>query len=172
MKTETAGQVSATKTELLALLYSFVNKRPCLDFANYGEVSIYRAEVRMIGRQRSDALLLLRAVQLRDSITAADMVAAFRNRLTLGRTKKGDLCLDYCTGQYYATEYRAAVAQYAAALLWSYMRSNMPAPIVKKEVEDGHTYEHEYFDGLRVGPWLRRHFRREFGRGVASRWFN
>jgi hypothetical protein len=172
MNTETAVPVDATKSELLALLYSFVNKRPCLDFANYGDVSIYRAEVRMISRQRSDALLLLRAVSLRDSITAAEMVAAFRNRLTLGRTKKGQLCLDYCAGQYYATEYRAAVAQYAASLLWSYMRSNMPAPIVKKEVEGGHTYEHEYFDGLRAGPWLRSHFRREFGRGVASRWFN
>ena len=26
--------------------------------------------------------------------------------------------------------------------------------------------------GLSPGDWLRRYFRREFGRGIASRWFN
>ncbi len=44
----------------------------------------------------------------------------------------------------------------------------------------GHTYGHVqdlYFasathDGQPAGDWLRAHFRREFGRGLASRWFS
>ena len=152
MNTETAGQVSATKTELLALLYSFVNQRPRLDFADYGDVSLYRLWVRKITRQRSDALTMLRQIELRDSITAADMVAAFRNRLTLSHAKNGKLCLDYCTGQYWATEYRAAVAQYAASLLWHHWAN--------------------YFASPNIPHHIRQTAKSEFGRGIASRWFN
>ena len=170
MNTETAVPVDATKSELLALLYSFVNKRPCLDFANYGDVSIYRAEVRKISRQRSDALQLLRAVELRESITAAEMIAAFRDRLTLGHTKKGKLCLEYCAGQYYATEYRASIARFAASLLWAYFARNMPKGQLMHNSETGETLER--YNGLRAGDWLRAKAKREFGRGIASRWFN
>lgn len=175
MTHETVAPVSATKPEIIALLRAFINQRPGLDFANYGDVFSYRSEIRFISRQRKDALELLRAVDLRDSITAQDIIAAFprafSGRLSI-TSKGGKLTLDYCAGQYMPTEYRAAACAVLASVLWGYMRANMPAPVVKREQVDGHFYDHEYFDGLRAGPWLRRHFRREFGRGIASRWFN
>jgi hypothetical protein len=30
----------------------------------------------------------------------------------------------------------------------------------------------DLIDGLSPGDWLRRYFRREFGRSIAARWFN
>lgn len=170
--TDTAAPVGApTKSALCAMLRAFINQRPGLDYANYGDPVSYRAEIRHITRQRADALQLLRAVELRDSITVDDMREAFPRAFS-GRLEYRDGALHYTAGQYFPTEYRAAAAAVLASVLWAYMRANMPAPVVKRETVDGHEYDHEYFDGLRAGPWLRRHFRQEFGRGIASRWFN
>ena len=36
------------KTQILSALRAFVRQRPGLDFANYGDVKLYRAEVRSI----------------------------------------------------------------------------------------------------------------------------
>ena len=151
MTTITAATIGANKNELLGLLYTFINKRPGLEFDNYGDRAAYRSEIRSITRQRADALKLLRAIELRDSITAADIIAAFTGRLTLG-TNKGKLCLDYCTGQYWPTEYRAAVARLASSLLWSYWWSNCSS--------------------ADVAHYIRKTAKAEFGRGIASRWFN
>tara|TARA_R110000868_G_scaffold163443_1_gene395659 strand:+ start:203 stop:658 length:456 start_codon:yes stop_codon:yes gene_type:complete len=151
MTTITAADIGANKTDLLALLYTFINKRPQLEFGNYGDSAAYRSEIRSITRQRADALKLLRAIELRDSITAADIIAAFNGRLTLG-TNNGKLCLDYCTGQYWPTEYRAAVARLASSLLWSYWWSNCSS--------------------ADVAHYIRKTAKGEFGRGIASRWFN
>lgn len=151
MTTITAATIGANKNELLGLLYTFINKRPQLEFGNYGCRIAYRSEIRSITRQRADALKLLRAIELRDSITAADIIAAFTGRLTLG-TNKGKLCLDYCTGQYWPTEYRAAVARLASSLLWSYWWSNCSS--------------------ADVAHYIRKTAKGEFGRGIASRWFN
>jgi len=156
MTTETAATIGADKNTLLGLLYAFINKRPQLEFGNYGDRAAYRSEIRSITRQRADALRLLRAVELRDSITAADIIAAFNGRLTLG-TNKGKLCLDYCTGQYWPTEYRAAVARLASSLLWGYWRD------ASYYVNDG---------GLNVANYIRKTAKQELGRGIASRWFN
>lgn len=151
MTTKTAATIGANKTDLLALLYTFVNKKPGLEFGNYGEHAIYRAEIRRITRQRADALKLLHAIELRDSITAADIMGAFTGRLTLG-TYKGEICLDYCTGQYWPTEYRAAVARLASSLLWGYWGS--------------------FFAGPNIPHHIRKTAKSELGRGIASRWFN
>ena len=156
MTTITAATIGANKTDLLALLYTFINKRPQLEFGNYGDRAAYRSEIRSITRQRADALKLLRAIELRDSITAADIIAAFNGRLTLG-TNNGKLCLDYCTGQYWPTEYRAAVARLASSLLWGYWRD------ASYYVNDG---------GLNVAHYIRKTAKGELGRGIASRWFN
>ena len=156
MTTETAATIGANKNELLSLLYTFINQRPGLEFGNYGDRAAYRSEIRSITRQRADARRLLAAVARRDSITAADIIAAFNGRLTLG-TNKGKLCLDYCTGQYWPTEYRAAVARLASSLLWGYWRD------ASYYVNDG---------GLNVANYIRKTAKGELGRGIASRWFN
>ena len=126
----------------------FINSRPGLEWGNYGTAKSYREESRRITRQRDDARILLSAVSSRDGITAADIIAASRSaysgRLSIGAD--GDL--NYCTGQYYPTEYRAAVCAVLSSALWSYWR------------EPGST-----------GDSIRDTARREFGRTLANRWF-
>ena len=176
MTTETAGQVTATKQEICSLLRAFINQRPGLDFANYGCAASYRPELRGITRQRADALQLLRAVELRDSISAKDLIApfetAFCGRLSLVETK-GKLALNYCAGQYFPTEYRAAVCAVLARCLWVWVSANcMPKGRLVHNSETGDTFERYGPKDLRAGDFIRDFFKREFGRGIASRWFN
>jgi hypothetical protein len=46
----------------------------------------------------------------------------------------------------------------------------MPAPTLHHNSETGETVQR--FKGLRAGDYLRASFKREFGRGMAARWFN
>jgi hypothetical protein len=84
--------------------------------------------------------------------------------------KPGAVRVDYCTGQYFPTEYRRAVAAVCATALWRHVADHcMPEPELMHNSETGETL-HRY-KGKRAGDWLRDHFRKEFGRGIASRWF-
>lgn len=47
------------RTTILAALDRFIRQRPGLEFANYGDWSAYRAEVRSIGRDLQHARTLL-----------------------------------------------------------------------------------------------------------------
>ena len=164
------------KNTILEMLRVWVNQRPGLEFGNYGDWANYRAEMRRITRQRNDALHLLRAVELRSSITAQNLLDAFpraySGRLTLQqRAKDGKWVLDYCTGQYWPTEYRAAACAVLSAVLWEYVREGcMPKGTLHHNSETGETLER--YDGLRAGDYIRRHFKREFGRSIAQRWFD
>jgi hypothetical protein len=176
MNIETAGQVSATKQEICALLRAFTNQRPGLDFANYGCATSYRAELRSITKQRADALQLLRAVELRDSIELGELVAAFP-RAFCGRLElveiNGKPALNYCAGQYHPTEYRAAVCAVLASVLWNWFRVDcMPKGRLVHNSETGETFERYGPKDQRAGDFIRDFFKREFGRGIASRWFN
>lgn len=85
--------------------------------------------------------------------------------------------LDYCTGQYWPTEYRAAACAVLAAALWDYKRSKcMPAPF-KVYGSDHDWYAFKTSAGglpkpVSAGDWLRSSFRRDFGRSIQSRWFD
>jgi hypothetical protein len=193
-----------TKTEIVRALREFIAQRPGLEFGNYGDWPAYRAELASIGRDLRHARTLLREVELRDSITAADILAAcssaFSGRLKVEAvTCKSGVTMariDYCTGQYWPTEYRRAVAAVCASALWHHVADHcMPEPsawevvdytdcpprVVKRyatadEARDAAASgyplsSHPTYEGLSAGDWLRRHFRREFGRGIASRWF-
>lgn len=125
MKTNRKPASELTRAELLALLSAFINQRPGLEFANYGDYSSYRAESRSITADGHDARALLAAVSWRDSIDARLIREALQGsgRLTLS----DDGRLDYCAGQYFPTEYRPAVCRLLAGLLWDYWRENGPA---------------------------------------------
>lgn len=171
-----------TKETICNMLRVWINQRPGLQFGNYGDVSAYRSELRSITRDRRDALELLSAVALRDSITAADLLAAFprafSGRLRLEqRAQDGKWVLDYCTGQYWPTEYRKAACAVLAAALWERKRSDMPKPSGKVKRVTGvgpfaNETEHDSIEGLSPGDWIRRSFKREFGRSIAQRWFS
>lgn len=149
-----------SKALILNLLANWIKQRPGLEYANYGDVTSYRAEVRSIGRDLADARTLLRAVEL-SGVTAETLRGAFRafsGRLTLTETTDGRLKLDYCTGQYWPTEYRRAVCAVLAAALWDYYRDGWAEAAEAK--------------GERAGDFIRAQFRRMFGRRMQQRWFD
>ena len=152
------------KHEIIHALRKFINQRSGMDWRDYGDAASYRAEQRGIMRDGKEARQLLRDVELRDSVTA-DMIIdasklAFSGRLSIVHRDDGAVGVDYCTGQYFPTEYRKAVCAVCACLLWDYMRVNYGAGFARSA-------------GRPVtGSELRAQFRREYGRGIASRWFN
>jgi hypothetical protein len=140
------------KNQVMGALHKFIRQRPQLEFGNYGELKAYRAEVRSIGRDLQDAEALLAAVSWR-GITGDDLANAakhsFSGRLSL--VEKGDRVeVDYCTGQYWPTEYRRAACAVLASALWEHWR---PA------------------DSEQGGDKIRATARRELGSRLARRWF-
>ena len=134
------------RTAILAALYAWIVQRPRLEYGNYGDAAAYRSELRRIARQKNDALAMLSYVGA-SHVTGEQMAAAFSGRLSWDGQK-----LNYCTGQYWPTEYRAAACAVLAAAIWSYWREGLT--------------------GEKQGDRLRTCARREFGRGIAARWFN
>jgi hypothetical protein len=94
----------------LKMLASYAAKNPGLDFRDYGDVTAYRGDSRMITEQLHDVRTALRfacAVNVQDNHL---IDASHGERLTIEQTGDG-LTLDYTTGQYWPTEYRGAVAR-------------------------------------------------------------
>ena len=154
------------KTKLIAALDTFIRQRPGLDYGNYGDPVAYRAEVRSIGKDLQHARALLRYVEWHESITAAMIVDAskhaFSGRLTITE-ENGQIVLDYCTGQYWPTEYRRAVCGVLSSAIWGWLRENAP-------VDAGPIEPHSNLQNL--GGYIRTQARRELGRSIAARWFN
>ena len=145
------------KKTMCALLRAHISSRPGLDSRDYASdwrdkegIAALRHDQRNIARDGKEARLLLSFVEGRDSITADDIAyaskRAFSGRLSFAEAPDGTMRLDYCTGQYYPTEYRAA----ACALL---------ASVVSKYWGDDGNDVHKLAKGY-------------FGRGVHSRWFD
>jgi hypothetical protein len=198
------------KQQIIDAMHTFVSRRPGLEYGNYGDRTSYQSEMRSITKDLHQARELLRYVELRDSITGADIIkaskSAYSGRLTLVARDSfecmscayrwtatahvadvSDICpkcngahvyhrpegfiIDYCTGQYWPTEYRRAVCEVLASAIWAWKRDQcMPAPTLHHNTETGETL-HRY-KGLRAGDYLRANLKREFGRGMAARWFN
>jgi len=159
------------KQQIIDSLRTFVSRRPGLEYGNYGDPVAYRAEMRAITKDLHQARELLRYVELRDSITGDDIIkaseSAYSGRLTIG----ANATIDYCTGQYWPTEYRRAVCAVLASAVWAWKRDQcMPAPTLHHNTETGETVQR--YKGLRAGDYLRANFKREFGRGMAARWFS
>jgi len=149
------------KQTVIDLLDRFNRQRPGLEFGNYGDVASYRAELRGIARDKREADALLCAVAQAGGMPVETLLEGFRaysGRLSLVTYPDGKgPRLDYCTGQYFPTEYRRAVAAVCAAALWDYHRDDFAA-----DAEPGES----------AGDAIRRNFRKRFGRAIANRWFN
>lgn len=155
------------KEALLQALRQWINQRPGLDPRDYGDSrSGFRAESRQITQDRSDAIEILGAVALRSYVTADHILQAaqhaFSGRLTITETSPGVFKLDYCTGQYWPTEYRKAAAAVLASAFWYAYRtelceSDRAASLLPRET---------------TGDELRSFFRKEFGPAIQGRWFN
>ena len=139
------------KILLISLLRKFASRRPGLEYGNYGCPKAYRSELRAVGRQLRDARTLLAAVEC-SPITGDQIAEALKSgRLTVHTAPNGGVSLEFTACQYEPTEYRPAVSRVCASLLWRHVRASWP-----------------HYDGTDI----RAHFRRWFGRGIASVWFN
>lgn len=126
--TPTLHSDAATKARILDALRGLAESRPGLDPRNYvthgaddAGRRAYRADARRATRDLRDARALLRQVELA-GLTGADLARAVEGESRICRHYSGArlLALEYVPGQYYATEYRAAVCRVAASALWSW----------------------------------------------------
>jgi hypothetical protein len=150
--------MNITKEEIVSLLEAWIKQRPGLDPRDYGwgrEGWLnYRSESRRITRQKRDAETLLRAVEY-SGIKAPELLEAFRaysGRLQIKQDGE-KFILEYCTGQYCPTEYRAAACAVLASALWDYHRPDY------NEVDN-------------PGDQIRAMFKRRFGASIQRRWFD
>lgn len=145
------------KSAVISAMIRFINQRPGLEFANYGDVDAYRHDSSSITRDKHLAHRLVNYVMQRDSITAADIIEASK-RAYAGRLEikpaspDGEsFDVDYCTGQYFPTEYRRAAACVLACAVWHRLAADKP----------GADADH-----------IRKAARRELGRTLAREFFN
>ena len=158
----------AARDNILHALSAFAATRPGLDPRNYISSwsdtegrKAYAAEVRSITRDLHHARALLTAVRL-SGITEAQLVTAFRS--FSGRLSWDGQRLDYCTGQYYPTEYRKAVCAVLASALWAYY-----ADCVTGDSSDN---DGPCESNITKGDKIRLAARRALPRAIVSRWFN
>ena len=138
------------KPQLIQALRAWVAQRPGLEFGNHGDWSTYRSEVRSIGKDLQHARKMIDYVAWHDSISAEMILdAAKSGRLSIV-VDGNKVRVDYCTGQYWPTEYRPAVCRLLSSVIWYWMRANDPR---------------------RSGEMIRKTARRELGASIARRWF-
>lgn len=123
-----------------------IAQRSGIDYRNYGDRASLMADYSKILKHGRDARAMLKAVRVR-TFTDAEIADALR--AYSGRLRWVDGRLEYCTGQYFPTEYRAAACAVLASLLWNYWR------------ESGTTAQ-----------TIRKTAAKELGRGIAGRWFH
>jgi hypothetical protein len=146
MKTES----TVTKSELCNLLRAFIAQRSGLDWRNYARdcndtagMSALRSDKNLILQHGRDARALLSFVQ-ESSIPADYLLSELSEgkRLSFNPARGS---IDYCAGQYFPTEYRAAVCRAISSALWRY-----------------HVHGESDIRAWAVDT---------FGRAIASRWF-
>lgn len=146
------------KQAMCEALRVFINQRSGIDFRNYdcGEWKrtreAFNGDYRPMLRHGKQAREMLRAVELRDSITAEMLLEASRaysGRLQFVERNGSGVEIEYTTGQYFPTEYRKAACAVLAQCLWDYWRPD-----------------------YKTGDEFRKKARSEFGRSIASTWFN
>ena len=155
-----------SKSTILAAIDAWIRQRPGLDYGNYGDLSAYRAEVRSIGKDLQHARALLNYVAWHDSITAQMILdAAKSGRLSIvvdGESVR----IDYCTGQYWPTEYRPAVCRLLSSVIWHWISANASTLDIAKMPQHG------CMAGIvNQGDYIRKAASRELGTSIARRWF-
>jgi hypothetical protein len=148
---ETAALADITADQILDDLLKFVNRRTNMDIRNYAKgwsdmegLKTFRSEYREILRDGRDARTMILAS--RHVVPAAVLLLQGRTneRLTYGSNG-----FDYCVGQDWCTEYRAAAC-------W-YLRRCYEETLMAQ--------------GCSCGE-IQQLAKREFGLGIARRWFS
>jgi hypothetical protein len=143
-----------TKEDIISDLRAFVAQRSGIEVGNYvspgcADLDGWRAlqaDRRIIGQQGRDARALLAYVEA----SGIDAESLARPLTGGGRLSYEGGALNYTAGQYFATEFRAAVCSALASAIGAYWAS-----------------------GVSYKPFQTRQAAlRTFGRGLAKRWFN
>lgn len=186
--------MNMNKQAMLNALRAFINQRSGIDFRNYQSGNwkqsreCFLGDYRPILRHGKHARTLLRAVELRDSITAEHILEASRNAYS-GRlqwcpkqhhnSKTGEYTglWEYTTGQYFPTEYRNAACAVLARVLWYFYRDCLGKPDGKgKRIvgigEFKQELEFDTYAGKTAGEAIQSKARAEFGPAIARTWFN
>lgn len=136
------------KQDIITALRKHIAGRSGIDFRNYGDRASAMEDYRKILRHGKQARAMLRAIELRESITADMLESAFQRAYSGRLSYSVDKGCDYCAGQYYATEYRAAACAVLACALRNYW------------LDDGRKMDE-----------VRKLARAELGRAIANVWF-
>lgn len=173
------------RNQILNALQSFIRQKPGMEPGNYDPKG-YRNERAQVLRDLHHAETLLAAVRWRTGIDAGKLKEAFprafSGRLTWipageqfdhhsggAHTSTSPYGrLEYCTGQYFPTEYRKAVCAVLASALWEYWRDGLKA-IPVAGTEGAKVYGPEL---LSAGAYIRKSARKEFGVTIAKRYFD
>jgi hypothetical protein len=121
----------------------FISQRSGIDPSNYGDRESFMSDYRPMLRAGKDARVMLRYLRRCHALTPELFADAIRgSRFDFDGTSLG-----YTTGQYFAVEYRSNACRVLASVIGRYL--------------------------VPEGDWKARQdaARREFGRGMASRWF-
>lgn len=147
----------------IELLTDFVNQRPKLNFAHYGDYKYYNQDARKITKDLQDyrellALAISRIDNLDDKLSYN--LEKSNGRLTLRRVDQ-HIAISYTTGQYFPTEYRPAANRIIAQLIFNDYRDE------KKDSAKG-GFEDVYKDGNEI----RKAIKRRVSRRVFNNYFN
>ena len=129
--------------EIKSMLRAFVAQRPGFDYRNYNTAGAYRADQKRAMRDKADALALINAFP-------DEAAREFLEKHLDGRLRLDGEHLEYTAGQYWCTEYRAAVCRAVSDAL----RSLSWAQSQERLAE------------------TRKRMARIVGRGCANRWFS
>lgn len=108
-------KITLTSHLALTALIDYAAQRPGLDIRNYGSWQSYRDEVTQITRQWHTICKLLPAISFY-AVTDEQIIDASRWTYSGRMTWIGSEW-EYCTGQYWPTEYRSAVLAILRAVL-------------------------------------------------------
>jgi hypothetical protein len=121
----------------IVALTAFAAQNPGLDFRDYGDGPAYRSDSRSITKdwkRYAEALHAAYLAEVKDADVIEAATRAFSGRVSFVKRGKG-IAVDYCTGQYWPTEYRAAAAsvlEYATRMKeTAHAKANPPAPVAK-----------------------------------------
>ena len=144
---------------LLQQLTEFANQRPQIEWAAYGDQYYIGRDRAKVTRQLADyRVLSARVGQLiYGGFLSDDKIRDASNSAFSGRLQFTDRGIQYCTGQHWSVEYRAAACAVLASVLKDYELERLSQTVD---------------DWKKKGEIMRENFRRQFGRGIASRWFN
>jgi hypothetical protein len=137
------------------LLQSFVNQKPGLEFADYGDVSAYRSEMREITNDRKDFYELLNVCLMTIENFEQKLIDQLKNNNGRLALKNGKL--EYCTGQYYPTEYRPAANRILATLIWRNARE---------------LYADQLNDKMTLRQFINKKYKTQLSRRVLKNYFN